>query len=251
MSKKSDLTGKVFSKITVIEPYDYRISNTGRRQSQWLCLCECGEKTVVASNNLISGTTKSCGCDRKMPRRRIDLTGKRFGYVVVNNYHSTTKRGQAIWSCICDCGNSALLRATSLQRGKVKSCGCYRTFFKQMESGRAQIGATKWANIVKEGMNCLKCNSSENQHAHHIVPVSANKLLERSLFNGVTLCRDCHNFFHAKYGKETATIDNLWDFCSLDNLTLGIVDMLINNKGREDIEKAIHELQLILELRYK
>lgn len=28
----------------------------------WLCLCDCGEMTVVRSDNLLNGHTKSCGC---------------------------------------------------------------------------------------------------------------------------------------------------------------------------------------------
>ena len=31
---------------------------------KWNCLCECGNKAVVTSTKLVSGSTKSCGCLR-------------------------------------------------------------------------------------------------------------------------------------------------------------------------------------------
>lgn len=31
----------------------------------WLCQCDCGNKTIVLSNNLLRGNTKSCGCIHK------------------------------------------------------------------------------------------------------------------------------------------------------------------------------------------
>ena len=51
-----DITGRVFSRLTVI-------SYAGRRpNSAWLCLCECGTRVTVLSNKLKTGHTKSCGC---------------------------------------------------------------------------------------------------------------------------------------------------------------------------------------------
>lgn len=32
------------------------------RKAQWMCLCDCGNKTVISSGNLRVGKAKSCGC---------------------------------------------------------------------------------------------------------------------------------------------------------------------------------------------
>lgn len=56
-----DLTGQVFGKLTVLKKTDERDQT---RSIIWLCKCECGEESRVASRNLISGETKSCGCLR-------------------------------------------------------------------------------------------------------------------------------------------------------------------------------------------
>lgn len=62
---------------------------------------------------------------------REDLTGKRFGRLVVLRYdHSNKKtsngktRTDPIWLCRCDCGNEVLASAKKLRAGNKKSCGC-------------------------------------------------------------------------------------------------------------------------------
>lgn len=57
MSRKIDLTGKRFGKLTVIGEAGHR-----GKELAWLCQCDCGNKTVVIGNNLKRGHTKSCGC---------------------------------------------------------------------------------------------------------------------------------------------------------------------------------------------
>lgn len=55
-----------------------------------------------------------------------DLTGKRFGKLVVvklagkNNHHKIT------WLCRCDCGQEKVICAGSLVNQLTLSCGCYR-----------------------------------------------------------------------------------------------------------------------------
>lgn len=66
--------------------------------------------------------------------RTIDLTGKRFGKLTVLEKVSKTPKGQAIWLCVCDCGNLCNKRADVLKSGNSNSCGCYRK-----ERGRATI----------------------------------------------------------------------------------------------------------------
>lgn len=52
----------------------------------------------------------------------VDLTGKRFGRLVVVEY-SHSKDG-AFWRCQCDCGNKSIVRTALLNNGSAKSCGC-------------------------------------------------------------------------------------------------------------------------------
>lgn len=54
----------------------------------------------------------------------IDLTGQRFGKVVVLNQSGIDKHKKIIWNCVCDCGKETKVLGNSLSRGKTKSCGC-------------------------------------------------------------------------------------------------------------------------------
>jgi hypothetical protein len=55
----------------------------------------------------------------------IDLTGQRFGRLVVVERAENNKNGSARWNCKCDCGEYVLIKSTNeLTSGKRKSCGC-------------------------------------------------------------------------------------------------------------------------------
>jgi hypothetical protein len=57
--------------------------------------------------------------------RLIDLTGIRFGKLVVI-YQSSTKNvhGQIYWTCQCDCGTEKEILGYNLRHGHSTSCGC-------------------------------------------------------------------------------------------------------------------------------
>ena len=52
----------------------------------------------------------------------IDLTGQRFGRLLVQSF--AFSRNAAHWNCQCDCGSSTVVRASLLRNGTVASCGC-------------------------------------------------------------------------------------------------------------------------------
>ena len=54
-----------------------------------------------------------------------DLTGQRFGRLVVVGLHPTNTR-KTYWVCQCDCGNMKVVRSDSLQCGAIRSCGCLK-----------------------------------------------------------------------------------------------------------------------------
>lgn len=55
-----DLVGKEFGHLKVVE----RALRGDRknRRAMWRCACQCGLESVVGSDALVSGKTKSCGC---------------------------------------------------------------------------------------------------------------------------------------------------------------------------------------------
>ena len=77
-------------------------------------------------SELASGRT-SCGCER-YDKSRIDLTGQRFGRLVVQKRVELDKplsNGTLTgWLCRCDCGNEIVCSTKALRNDKIISCGC-------------------------------------------------------------------------------------------------------------------------------
>lgn len=126
MGKLIDLTGQKFGKLTVIT-----LAYTKNKKSYWLCKCDCGNETIVRSDTLKSGTTQSCGCYHKDCAREQgmksfdNLTGKKFGRLLVIKRVSEIGEKPVLYECLCDCGNIHVSRASLLRDGTTKSCGCY------------------------------------------------------------------------------------------------------------------------------
>ena len=54
-----------------------------------------------------------------------DLSGMRFGRLVVNSYYGKTERYEIYYKCTCDCGTETIICAKCLKSGDTVSCGCY------------------------------------------------------------------------------------------------------------------------------
>lgn len=61
MGKLIDLTGKRFGLLTVIAKGE----STPKGIARWNCVCDCGQHTIVRSDDLRRRKTISCGCVRK------------------------------------------------------------------------------------------------------------------------------------------------------------------------------------------
>ena len=56
-----------------------------------------------------------------------DITGLRFGKLVVLGKGESKGPGRTAWNCICDCGNKKTIRGDALKSGRTTSCGhCLR-----------------------------------------------------------------------------------------------------------------------------
>lgn len=60
-----------------------------------------------------------------MGRKKIDLTGKRFGRLVVL-HEEGRYRTTPTWKCECDCGEINIVLGSNLRSGGTSSCGCLR-----------------------------------------------------------------------------------------------------------------------------
>lgn len=126
-----DEIGNIYNYLTVIE----RMPNNKENRAMWKCRCKCGNEIIVSGKSLRQGNTTSCGCYQKerviesnMSRGGGDLTGQRFGKLIVLNFsrwiqHKNGKRDR-MWLCRCDCGNQCEVNHRYLRCGDTSSCGC-------------------------------------------------------------------------------------------------------------------------------
>ena len=54
----------------------------------------------------------------------IDMTGQKFGRLLVIERAPNNKAGRAMWKCKCDCGNEVIVLGKNIRNGTTKSCGC-------------------------------------------------------------------------------------------------------------------------------
>jgi hypothetical protein len=115
------------------------------RPGYWPCRCDCGVRRMVHRKVLRSGDSQSCGCNRGRSGRE-DLTGRRFGLLVVTGPEIPSLRDdrRVEWICQCDCGGTAYAFGSVLRGGYVKSCGCLRA-----AQGRVHLAKARAARAAK------------------------------------------------------------------------------------------------------
>jgi hypothetical protein len=95
-----------------------------------------------------------------MCARRLNLIGQRFGRLFVTALVGSNDFGQALWLCICDCGNVIAANSSALNSSNTESCGCLRNESKRIAKahGHARRGHTSreynsWASMIQRCTN--------------------------------------------------------------------------------------------------
>lgn len=55
-----------------------------------------------------------------------DITGQRFGHLLVLRQNGRDRQHALLYLCRCDCGKEISTRGTTLRAGRSQSCGCHR-----------------------------------------------------------------------------------------------------------------------------
>jgi len=149
--RRDDLTGKPFGRL-VVKEFSHKVGN----ELYWKCDCECGTKDVIVSAGALrSKHTQSCGCLQKeiaseLARKRNlgkfkDLSKYKFERLKPIKIVKV-KDGYAYWECLCDCGETTVVRNTYLTDGGTKSCGCLRT--DELQSRREDITGKNFGTFL-------------------------------------------------------------------------------------------------------
>lgn len=83
----------------------------------------------------------------------INLSGQRFGSLLVIKLLNEKRGKYRLWECLCDCGRKSVVRTGALNSKKIRSCGCQRrkSLIKHGDSGREGKPRTRlyriWVNM--------------------------------------------------------------------------------------------------------
>lgn len=59
--------------------------------------------------------------------KKIDLAGQKIGRLTIKKEAGRDKRGELLWECECECGNTIIALSSNLRKANhTTSCGCYR-----------------------------------------------------------------------------------------------------------------------------
>lgn len=134
-----------------------------------------------------------------------DLTGKRFGRLVVLNQAGRDNAGRVVWKCECDCGKVKSISSNLLLSGRSVSCGCYKKDYLSIAKSTNRLSHTrirsKWRNMMN------RCYSSNNAEYKNYGA------------RGIVVCQEWHDLEKfAKWACSNGYIEG-------SNLTLDRIDV--------------------------
>lgn len=113
-----------------------------------------------------------------------DLTGNKFGRLLVIRLDQPIGNRRS-FLCLCDCGNSKIVRSESLTAGITKSCGCIR--FEKIQNLRKSHGKSKTAEY--KSWNHAKSRITNKNDPKY--PYYGGR--------GITMCQEWISSFEAFY----------------------------------------------------
>jgi hypothetical protein len=89
--------------------------------------CEMCDKEFITTPSFVrQGDGKFCSRICYGKSRCLKLTGKKFARLLLIDPAGKNRKGELLWNCICDCGQSHVASGPAIQSGRIKSCGCLK-----------------------------------------------------------------------------------------------------------------------------
>lgn len=97
-----------------------------------------------------------------------------------------------------------------------------------------------WATeIINRDGRCVICQTKKDLEAHHVFKVNPQDKIYYGINNGVTLCKDCHEKYHERFGVD----------CSIKNLLIlqrSIGDKRTKKENKR-LKRVIKNMQNVLD----
>lgn len=158
-----------------------------------------------------------------LPNKTKDLSGVKFGKLLVCCFAGRSKHGDAMWYCTCDCGvKTGPVLSNNIKRGQTSTCGCG-----ERESQLKPPGVASWTYLYRNHIG----NSNTRKHVNEISRDAFIKLCTKACF----YCEEPPIKWN-KYIKQDGSLKNIHEGRSKDTIDRAWV--VYNGIDRVDSSKG-------------
>jgi hypothetical protein len=139
----------------------------------------------------------------------IDLTGRCFGKLTVLSLCKLGDHGST-WNCICNCGNTLVVRGDSLKKGNTQSCGCYSRALMSARHTKHGLNLTSPQLLSIWRAMRIRCNNKKTKYYRYYGGKGIQICSEWE--NPINFCEWAISHGYAE-GLEIDRIDNNGSYC--------------------------------------
>lgn len=172
-----------------------------------------------------------------MYSQRIDMTGQRFGRLVVLTVAGYNNDKRVTWNCLCDCGGTVIVSGKYLRSGRTGSCGCLRRERASLLNAKHGMhGTSTWQSWISMRNRCY--NKNQKGYADYGA-------------KGVVVCERWRNSFVdfiVDMGKrpEGMTLDRINPFGNYEPSNCRWATPLMQSNNRRRQTKAKSMIRLLI-----
>ncbi len=138
----------------------------------------------------------------------VDITGKKYGYLLVLSREDNTSTGRASWLCKCDCGGKTIVSGKNLRNGNTSSCGCRRTQGLRTTHGLSKKKDRLYNIWLGMKQRCYYVNGrSYKDYGGRGIRVCSR--WKNSFENFYVDMKESHDKHLAIFGKDNTTLDRI------------------------------------------
>ncbi len=133
-----------------------------------------------------------------------DLTGKKFGKLLILEKCGKTRFNNIKWKCKCDCGNETIVVGSDIIRYNVKSCGCLKSQLAEKNplwTGYGEISGSFLGSIKRQAKQNKKEFNLDIEYLWNLFV----KQQETCALTGIKLKINCPY----KINDRTASLDRI------------------------------------------
>lgn len=164
----------------------------------------------------------------------INLTGQKFGKLTVIEYAGSNSSHNALWLCLCDCGNRIIANGKLLKNGNTSSCGCIRRFRPQKKRTHGMTNTPIYKTWIGIKNRCFNPNSTyyTDYGGRGITMFPAWVHNFQAFYNYVSQL--------PHFGEEDYTLDRIDNDCNYEPGNLRWADSKTQSRNRRNVNLVMY-----------